>query len=284
MPGSGTVPSARPDDAPVVCVIVTYRRRELLAACVDAVLAQSRPPDTVLVIDNDHLAKDVLAGADERVVVQEMDENVGPAGGYERGFRDALERGAGAIWAVDDDVVPAPDCLERLLEAHTDVAVPLQRKPGGVRGFPPSWNGPLFDARVVRTVGLPRKDLFFWAEDTEYVYRCREAGFRRTHVPGAEVMHHNPRARSRREARDWQLYYEVRNTLEYRLRIRPRTVKGVARAAGGVTGKLLSIVFVEPSKRRSLALWWKGVRDFAAGRLGKRVDPQGWSEAGDIDR
>jgi len=284
MPGSGTVPSARPDDAPVVCVIVTYRRRELLAACVDAVLAQSRPPDTVLVIDNDHLAKDVLAGADERIVVQEMDENIGPAGGYERGFRDALERGAGAIWAVDDDVVPAPDCLERLLEAHTDVAVPLQRKPGGVRGFPPSWNGPLFDARVVRAVGLPRKDLFFWAEDTEYVYRCREAGYRRTHVPGAEVMHHNPRARSRREARDWQLYYEVRNTLEYRLRIRPRTVKGVARAAGGVTGKLLSIVFVEPSKRRSLALWWKGVRDFAAGRLGKRVDPQGWSEAGDIDR
>ena len=267
-----------------MCVVVTYRRRELLAACVDAILAQSRPPDTVLVIDNDHLAKDVLAGVDARVVVREMEENVGPAGGYERGFRDALELGAGAIWAVDDDVVPAPDCLERLLEAHADVAVPLQRKPGGVRGFPPSWNGPLFDARVVRAVGLPRGDLFFWAEDTEYVYRCREAGYRRTHVPGAEVLHRNPRARMRREARDWQLYYEVRNTLEYRLRIRHRTVRGVARALGGVGGKLLSIVFVEPSKGRSLGLWWKGVRDFAAGRLGKRVDPSDEGGRGDLHR
>jgi GT2 family glycosyltransferase len=284
MSGPGTVPSARPDDAPVVCVVVTYRRRELLATCVDAILAQSRPPDVVLVIDNDHLAKDVLAGADARVVVKEMDENVGPAGGYERGFRDALELGAGAIWAVDDDVEPAPDCLGRLLGAHADVAVPLQRKPGGVRGFPPSWNGPLFDARVVRTVGLPRGDLFFWAEDTEYVHRCREAGFRRTHVPGAEVLHRNPRARSRREARDWQLYYEVRNALEYRLRIRRRSVRGVARAVGGVAGKLLSIVVVEPSKRRSLGLWWKGVRDFAAGRLGKGVDPSGWGGPGDLDR
>jgi GT2 family glycosyltransferase len=284
MSGSGAARSARPDEAPVVCVIVTYRRRELLAACVDAVLAQSRPPDTVLVIDNDHLAKDVLAGRDERVVVQEMEENVGPAGGYERGFRDALERGAAAIWAVDDDIVAAPDCLERLLGAHADVAVPLQRKPDGVRGFPPSWNGPLFDARVVRAVGLPRADLFFWAEDTEYVHRCREAGYRRTHVQAAEVMHRNPRARSRREARDWQLYYEVRNTLEYRLRIRRRTVKGVAHAVGGVTGKLLSIVFLEPSKRRALALWWKGVRDFAAGRLGRQIDPSEWSDPGDIGR
>src|SRR2546423_5918432 len=284
MSGSGTAPSARPDEAPVVCVVVTYRRRQLLSTCVDAILAQSRPPDAVIVIDNDHLAKEVLADADRRVVVREMDENVGPAGGYERGFRDALELGAGAIWAVDDDVVPAPDCLERLLDARADVAVPLQRKPGGVRGFPPSWNGPLFDARVVRAVGLPRGDLFFWAEDTEYVHRCREAGYRRTHVRAAEVLHRNPRGRSRGDARDWQLYYEVRNTLEYRLRIRRRTVRGVARALGGVGGKLLSIVFVEPSKRRSLGLWWRGVRDFAAGRLGRRVDPRDGSGPGDLDR
>ena len=146
--------------------------------------------------------------------------------------------------------------------------MPLQRKPGGVRGFPPSWNGPLFDAAVVREVGVPRADLFFWAEDTSPLARLREAGHRRTHVPGAEVMHLNPGARRRGQARNWQLYYEVRNTLEYRLRIRRRTVKGVARAVGGVLGKLASIVLLEPGKRRSLRWWWMGSATSSAGGWG----------------
>jgi hypothetical protein len=97
-------------------------------------------------------------------------------------------------------------------------------------------------------------------------------------VPAAEVFHHNPGARTRGRPRDWQLYYEVRNTLEYRLRIRRRTPKGVARALGAVLGKLGSILLVEPGKARSLRLWWWGVRDFARGRLGKVVDPAGWQE------
>jgi GT2 family glycosyltransferase len=208
----------------------------------------------------------------------ETGENLGPAGGYATGFAAALEAGADAIWAVDDDAEPAPDCLARLVAARADVAVPLQVKPGGVRGFPPSWNGPLFAASVVRGVGLPRAELFFWAEDTEYAVRVRQAGHRRTHVPEAEVVHRNPGARRRGQPRDWQLYYEVRNTLEYRLRIRRRTVKGVARAVGAVLGKLGSILLFEPGKVRSLRLWWWGVRDFARGRLGKVVDPATWDE------
>ena len=260
----------------VVAVVVTYRRRELLERCVDAIEGQTRPPDLTLVIDNGGIAREVLGADRPGVEIVEPGENLGPAGGYALGFAQALARDADAIWTVDDDVVPEPDCLERLVAAWTagaEVAVPLQRKPGGVRGFPPSWNGPLFDAAVVREVGVPRADLFFWAEDTEYVARLRTAGHRRTHVPDAAVMHLNPRARRRGQPRDWQLYYEVRNTLEYRLRIRRRTVKGVARAVGGVVGKLASIVLLEPGKRRSLWWWWMGVRDFRRRRLGRVVDP-----------
>ena len=119
--------------------------------------------------------------------------------------------------------------------------------------------------------------------DTEYVYRCRRGGFRRTHIDTAEVMHMNPGARTRREARNWQLYYEVRNTLQYRLRIRRKSVKGVLRAFIGVGGKFLSIVVLEPGKRRSLGLWWKGISDFRAGRLGRRVDPATWDIPGGVD-
>ena len=261
--------------ARVIAVVVTYRRHELLRRCVDAIAGQTRPPTETIVVDNGGIARDVLGGR-PGVRVMEPGENLGPAGGYALGFAEALAARADAIWAVDDDVVPAPECLQRLLAAHTAgavVAVPLQRKPDGVRGFPPSWNGPLFDAKVVREVGLPRADLFFWAEDTEYVARLRAHGRRRTHVPDAVVLHLNPGARRRGEPRDWQLYYEVRNTLEYRLRIRRATIKGVARAMVDVLGKLVSILVLERDKLRSLRLWWSGVRDFLRGTLGRVEEP-----------
>jgi rhamnopyranosyl-N-acetylglucosaminyl-diphospho-decaprenol beta-1,3/1,4-galactofuranosyltransferase len=36
----------------VWAVVVTYNRRELLEQCLDALLAQTRPPDRILVVDN----------------------------------------------------------------------------------------------------------------------------------------------------------------------------------------------------------------------------------------
>jgi len=270
-----------PDRPRVVAVVLTYRRTDLLRRCVGAVAGQSRPPDAVLVVDNDHLARGVLDEAGllgGTVEVVETGENLGPAGGYETGFRLALDRGATKVWTVDDDLVPEPDCLERLLRETqgSGVLIPRQRRPEFVKGHPPSWNGTLFDAEVVRAVGLPRGDLFFWAEDTEFYTRIRRAGFPIRPVPQAEVFHVNPEEHSRGAARDWRLYYEVRNGLYVRLRLRPRTAKGTWRAWRSALGKLGAIVLLEPNKRRSLRLWWQGYRDYRRGRLGKVVSPETW--------
>ena len=268
-----------PEPAPIVtAVVVTYRRTDLLRGCIDALLSQTRPPDRILVIDNDEIAHTV-APDDPRVRVVETGENLGPAGGYEIGLRLAERDGAGKIWTVDDDVVPDPDCLERLLEASTprSIVVPLQRKPGGVRGHPPSWNGGLIDAEVIREVGLPRRDLFFWAEDTEWVSRAKEAGIPRTPVWDAGVMHLNPEDRVRGQQRDWRLYYEVRNSLYWRLRMRDLSLHHLRRALTVAIGKPVAVILFEPGKAASLKLWWWGVRDFALGRLGKRVEPETWS-------
>src|SRR5205823_8810129 len=164
----------------VVAVVCTFRRTDLLREAVGAVLGQTRRPDRVLVIDNDHLAREAMAdlSAGSVLDVIETGTNLGPAGGYELGFRLALERGADKVWTVDDDLVPDPKCLERLVAASSgaDVVVPLQRKPDSVKGHPPSWNGALFDKEVVAKAGFPRGDLFFWAEDTEFYQRIRWAG------------------------------------------------------------------------------------------------------------
>lgn len=264
----------------VVVVILTYRRQALLRGAVAAVQAQTRPPDRVLVIDNDELAAAALEGVAD-VEILRTGENLGPAGGYATGFRAALERGADKIWVVDDDTEADPSCLAALLAASegVDVVVPFQRKPDGPQGFPPSWNGPLIDAAAVRAVGLPRSELFFWAEDTEYFLRLRRAAVPIRRTAEAGILHVNPEVRRRGSARDWRLYYEVRNGLWYRLRAQPLTVHRVVRAAQLALRPLLSILVLEPVKARSLRLWWMAIRDVARDDLGKRVDPQAWSEA-----
>ena len=43
-------------------------------------------------------------------------ENTGGAGGFHDGLAWAMERGADLVWLMDDDGLPDPDCLGRLLE------------------------------------------------------------------------------------------------------------------------------------------------------------------------
>ncbi|MEY2423212.1 MAG: hypothetical protein QOI95_3279 [Acidimicrobiaceae bacterium] len=259
---------------------VTFRRTDLLRAAIASVLGQTRRPDAIVVVDNGDVATSVLARV-SGVEVVKADSNLGPAGGYALGFGLALERGADKIWVVDDDDEAEPECLERLLSASSgnDVVIPFQRKPDRDQGFPPSWNGPLFDAAAVRAAGLPRADLFFWAEDTEYFLRIARAGIPVRHAPDAMMLHQNPLARVKGAQRDWRLYYEIRNGLWLRLKVRDRTFKQYLRSFLLVTRTLLSIVLLERGKRASLRLWWMGVSDFARGHLGKRVDPATWTAA-----
>jgi len=261
----------------VVATILTFRRRDLLLGTLRAVRSQTRPPDLVLVVDNDHLARELLEPT-PGVQVIETGANLGPAGGYAIAFRLALDHHATKVWVVDDDVAPDPDCLGRLLAASkgADVLIPLQTDPHGFHGHLPSWCGPLFDAAVVRAIGVPRADLFFWAEDTEYFWRARTAGFSVRPVPEATVYHFNDKNHSRGAERDWRLYYEVRNSLYVKTRVMPLTLKRTVRTCSGVLRKLAAIIFLESGKRRSVALWCRGFWDFLRGRLGKVVAPEDW--------
>jgi rhamnopyranosyl-N-acetylglucosaminyl-diphospho-decaprenol beta-1,3/1,4-galactofuranosyltransferase len=256
----------------VVAVVVTYKRPEV-ARCIRSLRAQTRPPDDILVVDNGGEASSALTD-DPGLRIVETGENLGPAGGYAVGFAAAVDLGADKIWAMDDDSEPEPECLERLLSfGDTAILMPRQSKPSGWQGFPPSWHGPLIDAGVIRTIGVPRADLFFWGEDTEFFRRAQLAGFELCPVPDARIMHHDPAARRRGEPRNWRLYYEVRNTLELRLRIERRTVKHLSRAARTVFGKAAAIVLFEPKKLSSLRLWWWAIRDFSRHRFGRVVEP-----------
>ena len=102
-----------------VAIIVTFNRKAMLLACLEAVAGQTAACD-VLVVDNastDGTADAVRPRLREGFSYVNTGANLGGAGGFAFGIAEALRRGYGRLWIMDDDVIPAPDALERLLEA-----------------------------------------------------------------------------------------------------------------------------------------------------------------------
>lgn len=123
----------------ICSIIVTYNRKELLGRCVQAVLAQTRIPKTLLIVDNAStddtfayladllhwqiqqyikedtlLELDIISGCS--ILYYRRSQNGGGAGGFFTGLKEAHERGIyDAYWLMDDDGYPSENCLEMQL-------------------------------------------------------------------------------------------------------------------------------------------------------------------------
>jgi rhamnopyranosyl-N-acetylglucosaminyl-diphospho-decaprenol beta-1,3/1,4-galactofuranosyltransferase len=108
----------------VAVVVVTHNRADLLGRMLDGLVAQTYAPDTVIVVDNasgDH-TQQVLDRDDLPLTVIRSEENVGGAGGFRIGMETAYAGGWDRIWLMDDDVLPAADCLETLMAVDSEHA------------------------------------------------------------------------------------------------------------------------------------------------------------------
>ena len=200
----------------VFAVVVTWNRRALLERCLAHLMAQTRPCDGVIVVDNasDDGTAEMLADAwAGRATVVRMATNTGGAGGFNAGVRAAMKAGAERLWLMDDDVLAAPDALEALLAAEAslagDGAAPAflcssVRSPEGhltntpeidrrenALGYP-AWGErlergliPVRQATFVSLMvgraavaqhGLPLAPMFIWGDDTEYTLRLSRDG------------------------------------------------------------------------------------------------------------
>ncbi len=215
----------------VVAVVVTYNRKEMLVDCLDALAHQTHPVAEVVLVDNastDLTEQFVEAsGLAERVPLSyvRLSRNGGGAEGFHYGVREALVRDSEWLWLMDDDCLPAHDCLERLLESpaaadlSTVVLAPAVRDPQGAllpvhRGrmrpgylFAPlaaldphdyrhesmdiefsSFVGPLLRSSAARRTELPLRQAFIRFEDVEYLSRLAR-GSRMRLVPAGEIVH-----------------------------------------------------------------------------------------------
>src|SRR5262249_36524583 len=168
-------------DAHIGAVVVTHDRCHLLAAALAAIDAQTRRPDTVVVVDNasaDGTAR-MLRERFPWAQVVTLARNTGGAGGFAAGMARALELGATALGLMDDDTVPSPGALEALLSAGRHGAALVASRvvwtdgrdhpmntprgrpsdvPGCVRIRSASFVSVLLDAGAVRERGLPIAD------------------------------------------------------------------------------------------------------------------------------
>src|SRR5947208_10751799 len=203
----------------VAVVVVTYNRASLLGRTLDGLAAQTHEPDAVIVVDNaseDNTREVLEAHRGLRLQRIHLDSNTGGAGGFRAGVETAYEQGFDRVWLMDDDVVPAPDCLAVLMaqddafvtavredthgqlveKAATDFDLsrpwsirPKRRSvetdfddrrqmPARVELHNVAFEGPLFRREVVNAIGLPDASYFIFYDDVDFALRARRAGFR----------------------------------------------------------------------------------------------------------
>jgi GT2 family glycosyltransferase len=97
----------------ILAAIVTYNRSKLLERCVDHILAQTRKPDGLVVINNSSTddTEEMLTRKGVDFITQ---ANLGGAGGFNRAIAHALEQGYDAVWLMDDDGFPGDEALAHL--------------------------------------------------------------------------------------------------------------------------------------------------------------------------
>ncbi len=239
----------------VSAIVVTYNRLALLKECVDAIRNQTHRPNAIIVVNNsstDGTLEWLNQQDDIKVITQ---ENSGSAGGQYTGMKTAFDDGYDWIWTLDDDGKPVHDTLQLLMgNASKDVGVlhPLVFSPDDPNIFSfgcwvkendhfklyktyqefldkykdaktlisigTPFNGSLFNRAVVEKYGLPKKELFIWGEESEYLTRLKKYDVKSIVVCDAKFYHpHNPKIYDMlsMEKKDWwKLYYYFRNDIE----------------------------------------------------------------------
>ena len=192
-------------------------------------------------------------GNDSRFMIITQ-ENVGGSGGFYRGIKEAIAFDTDWIWCMDDDVFPTSSCLETLLacsvkidrvgilcphrlmsgksfigeartlnltnpfrDMHNDMLTSeMVTKNEWVEIEGMAFEGPLISREVVKSIGLPNRDLFILYDDTDYSYRAVLAGYKVVLVRDALMEKYDFQTNSsyhdEKIKNKWKLSYHIRNT------------------------------------------------------------------------
>ena len=186
-------------------VVVTYNRKTLLEQALTHLLQQTCPCD-ILVVDNastDGTDGLVKTFEDKRISYYSTGKNIGGAGGFNIGMRKSVEAGYKYVWVMDDDTFVQPDTLEKFLIADqklngnygwlsskalwTDGNICGMNRQTGISGkditdffqehIPcrrATFVSLFIKSQNIVKYGLPLKEFFIWADDTEFTQRISQ--------------------------------------------------------------------------------------------------------------
>lgn len=189
----------------VAAIVVTYNRKNLLLENIKHLLDQNKKDILdIIIIDNastdgtrEALNKFIV---NQKIIYKNTGANLGGAGGFQFGIRYAAEYGYDFVWIMDDDCMPKPDALEKLLTADKKLnhtygflsskvlwkdepicTMNVQRKTltKNVTDFNSklvpiamaSFVSLFIPCEIVKEKGLPIKEFFIWTDDWEYTRR-----------------------------------------------------------------------------------------------------------------
>lgn len=188
----------------IVSIVVTYNRKKLLKESIESLLESETPCD-ILIVDNnstDNTYEYISKYIGDNVIYKNTGKNLGGAGGFNYGMKEAIKLGYSYLWLMDDDVIVNKDSLTKIMDADkalngnygflsskvyfTDGNLCRMNRQKFVNDWTPSelhiknnlykTNYATFVSfftkkTVVEKVGLPIKEFFIWGDDIEYTNR-----------------------------------------------------------------------------------------------------------------
>ena len=189
-------------------IVVTYNRCEMLRQCLDALIKSTLPVD-IYIIDNasaDQTAEVARAYVDgEHVRYFNTGANLGGAGGFNYGLKQAYKNGHAYYWLMDDDTIVNEDAHAELMAAaghigkgfgflsglalwtdgspcrmNKQIVIPEYSvwneekklcQEGIVRIERATFVSFLLSREALEDKGLPISEYFIWGDDTEYSLR-----------------------------------------------------------------------------------------------------------------
>lgn len=200
----------------VAVILLNYRRRELCLSQIRAICAQPCPAIISLVNNgpSDRVTTLDLTGTGDRVILTDLDSNIGFARGVNAGIATARAAGANAFLVLNPDVQMEHQAIQRLVQSLEQadglvIIVPrsvtrtsrlgfryrsqsamILRKGGNSLHVPLlaafAW---LIPERVLDVVGPFDGEFFFGREDTDMCLRLYLSGGRFIEEPDAIVDH-----------------------------------------------------------------------------------------------
>lgn len=239
----------------IICVVVTYNRISLLKECIEALKNQTIRPSRIIIVNNnstdgtnEYLGK---LSEDELYKTISLPENIGGAGGFSTGIKEAALEHADWIWLMDDDTLPTPDCLEKMLPftreekvgficskvvwtdgqlhkmnaVRTDIDQSRKTEIASSTSVDSncflltnscSFVSVLINGHIPWKLGLPYKEFFIWCDDAEYTERITSNGYDGIYATDSVAIHktkenYESSMYTIPASASWKLFYGVRN-------------------------------------------------------------------------